>query len=394
MKIDSGTIGLPRRACDAVPGKFPQPLLDPGSQRLPVQRAGRGKGAAVQCVHGGRNVKLWAVGDAFRDRVDSALTIGNEGDPNKIKDQLYGDQKYRSANIQGVAFQGGGTIFTDNGNNRNSKAPQLPVVHVAIEGYGRIARELERKQPVTLEMDMQNKFYGNDDAPSFNVIAEIPGTDPKLKDEVVIIGGHFDSWHGGTGATDNAAGSATMMEAMRILKTLNVSPRRTIRIGLWTGEEQGLFGSRAYVRQHFGYSDSTGNHFTPEHAKFAAYFNVDNGTGKIRGVYQQMNADVAPIFNAWMGPFKDIGMKTLTISNTGGTDHQSFDAVGLPGFQYIQDGIEYNTRTHHSNADVYERIQAEDMKFNSAVLAAFAWQAAQRDDKLPRKAAPAPRTIP
>ena len=241
---------------------------------------------------------------------------------------------------------------------------------------------------------MQNKFYGNDDAPSFNVIAEIPGTDPKLKDEVVIIGGHFDSWHGGTGATDNAAGSATMMEAMRILKTLNVSPRRTIRIGLWTGEEQGLFGSRAYVRQHFGYSDSTGNHFTPEHAKFAAYFNVDNGTGKIRGVYQQMNADVAPIFNAWMGPFKDIGMKTLTISNTGGTDHQSFDAVGLPGFQYIQDGIEYNTRTHHSNADVYERIQAEDMKFNSAVLAAFAWQAAQRDDKLPRKAAPAPRTIP
>ncbi len=288
----------------------------------------------------------------------------------------------------------GGTIFTDNGNNRSSKAPQLPVVHVAIEGYGRIARELERKQPVTLEMDMQNKFYGNDDAPSFNVIAEIPGTDPKLKDEVVIIGGHFDSWHGGTGATDNAAGSATMMEAMRILKTLNVSPRRTIRIGLWTGEEQGLFGSRAYVRQHFGYSDSTGNHFTPEHAKFAAYFNVDNGTGKIRGVYQQMNADVAPIFNAWMGPFKDIGMKTLTISNTGGTDHQSFDAVGLPGFQYIQDGIEYNTRTHHSNADVYERIQAEDMKFNSAVLAAFAWQAAQRDDKLPRKAAPAPRPIP
>ncbi len=284
----------------------------------------------------------------------------------------------------------GGTIFTDNGNNRNSTSPQLPVVHVSIEGYGRIARELERKQPVVLEMDMQNKFYGDDQQPSFNVIAEIPGTDPKLKDEVVIIGGHFDSWHGGTGATDNAAGSATMMEAMRILKTLNLSPRRTIRIGLWTGEEQGLFGSRAYVQQHFGTAGSP----TAEHAKFAAYFNVDNGTGKIRGVYQQMNADVGPIFNAWMGPFKDIGMKTLTIGNTGGTDHQSFDGVGLPGFQFIQDGIEYNTRTHHSNADVYERIQAEDMKFNSAVLAAFAWQAAQRDEKLPRKAPPAPRPIP
>ncbi len=285
----------------------------------------------------------------------------------------------------------GGTIFTDNGNRRTKDAAQLPVVHIAMEAAGRIVRMLDRKQNVTLEMEMVNKFY-DDDPNSFNVLAEIPGTDPILKDEVVLLGGHFDSWHGGTGATDNAAGSATMMEAIRILKALDLKPRRTIRIGLWTGEEQGLFGSRAYVKQH--YQDSTGTPFKPEHAKFDAYFNLDNGTGKVRGVWMQMNADVGPIFKEWMTPFNAMGMKTVTIGNTGGTDHLSFDAVGLPGFQFIQDGIEYGTRTHHSNADVYERIQAEDMKFNSAVLASFAWQAAQRDAKLPRKAPPAPRIVP
>ncbi len=283
----------------------------------------------------------------------------------------------------------GGTIFTDNGNARTKEAAQVPMVHVSVESYGRIYRMLEKNVPVVLEMTMENKFY-DDDPNSFNVIAEIPGTDPALRDEVVMIGGHFDSWHGGTGATDNAAGSAVMMEAMRILQTIGAKPRRTIRIGLWTGEEQGLFGSRAYVAQHYGQQGAP----TAEQQKFAAYFNVDNGTGKIRGVYEQGNAAVGPIFDAWMGPFKDIGMKTLTISNTGGTDHLAFDAVGLPGFQFIQDGIEYNTRTHHSNADVYERIQAEDMKFNSAVLASFAWQAAQRNEKLPRKTPPAPRVGP
>ena len=266
-------------------------------------------------------------------------------------------------------------------------------MHVGAESYGRIMRMLARNVPVTLELDMRNKFY-DDDPNSFNVVAEIPGTDPALKDEVVMIGAHFDSWHGGTGATDNAAGSAVMMEAMRLLKTLGVEPRRTIRIGLWTGEEEGLFGSRAYVEQHLATRDSTGLRTMPEYAKFAAYFNVDNGTGKIRGVYEQGNAAVAPIFDAWMGPFKDVGMKTLSIANTGGTDHLSFDAVGLPGFQFIQDPVEYGSRTHHSNADVYERVQPEDMKFNSVVLASFAWQAAQRDEKLPRKPGLAPRPIP
>ncbi|MBK7595931.1 MAG: M20/M25/M40 family metallo-hydrolase [Gemmatimonadetes bacterium] len=286
-----------------------------------------------------------------------------------------------------------GTIFTDNGAKRDMKAPQVPMVHVSYESYGRIWRMAEKNVPVQLELEMQNRFIPADST-SFNVIAEIPGTDPALKDEVVMIGGHFDSWHAGTGATDNGAGSATMMEAMRILKALDLKPRRTIRIGLWTAEEEGLMGSRAYVAKHYGARDSTGLHVTPEQAKFAAYFNLDNGSGKIRGVYQQLNTAVAPIFQAWMAPFNAGGMKTLTISTTGGTDHLTFDGVGLPGFQFIQDGLDYGTRTHHTNMDVYEKIQPEDMKWNAAVLAAFAWQAAQRDEKLPRKPAPAPAARP
>jgi hypothetical protein len=278
----------------------------------------------------------------------------------------------------------GGDIATDNGASRAKGVAQVPFVHVATESYGRIARMLERNQPVTLELDMQNKFFP-ENATAANVIGEIPGTDPALKDEVVMIGGHFDSWHSGTGATDNAAGSAVMLEAMRIIQSLGLKPKRTIRIALWTGEEQGLYGSRFYTRQHYGYTDSTGNHFTPEQAKFQAYFNLDNGSGKIRGVYTQGNSEIRSIFDAWMGPFKSMGMQTTTINNTGGTDHLSFDGVNLPGFQFIQDPLDYSNRTHHTNQDVYERIQPDDMKFNSAVLAAFAWQAAQRDQKLPRK---------
>ena len=205
--------------------------------------------------------------------------------------------------------------------------------------------------------------------------AEIPGTDKA--DEVVMLGAHFDSWHGGTGATDNAAGSAVMMEAMRILKQSGLKLRRTVRIGLWGGEEQGLIGSRAYVSEHF--ADPTDMVLKPAHGKFSSYFNVDNGTGAIRGVYLQGNEAVAPIFEAWMKPFNNIGMSTLTIRDTGGTDHQSFDAVGLPGFQFIQDPVEYSTRTHHSNMDTYERIQEEDMRKNAVIVAAFVYHAANRD---------------
>lgn len=282
----------------------------------------------------------------------------------------------------------GGTLRAANTASRAADAPKaVPTILVAAEHYGRLSRLLDRHVPVTLAIDARVSFH-DEELRSFNIVGEIPGTDPAVRDEVVMIGAHFDSWHMGTGATDNGAGSATMLEAMRILKALNLQPRRTIRIGLWTGEEQGLIGSREYVARHLARRDSTGLHTTPAWQKFQAYFNVDNGGGKIRGVFLQSNPAMRPIFDAWMEPFKGDGMKTLTITNTGGTDHLSFDGVGLPGFQFIQDPLEYGTRTHHTNMDVYERIQEADMKWNSAVLAAFAWQAAQRDGLLPRKQAP------
>ncbi|MFI5231185.1 MAG: M20/M25/M40 family metallo-hydrolase [Gemmatimonadales bacterium] len=289
--------------------------------------------------------------------------------------------------LLGDATHVGGDIGTNNGASRVRGVAAIPTVHVSQESYGRIARMLEKHVEVPLELTMRNKFFPENTS-SFDIVGEIPGTDPALKHEVVMIGAHFDSWHSGTGATDNGAGSGVMLEAIRLLKTLDLKPRRTIRIALWTGEEQGLLGSRAYVKQHFGYSDSTGVHLTQEQKDFAAYFNVDNGSGKIRGVYLQGMEAERPIFDAWMGPFKDMGMRTLTISNTGGTDHLSYVAVGLPGFQFIQDPLDYGNVTHHTNQDVYERLQPDDMKFNAAVVASFAWQAAQRDEKLPRPSAP------
>jgi hypothetical protein len=286
-----------------------------------------------------------------------------------------------------------GTVFASATGNRQPNAERtLPTTILAAEHYGRIFRTIEKGVPVKLEINSQNKFY-SDDLNSFNIVGELPGTDPRLKDEVVMLGAHFDSWHTGTGATDNVAGSAVMLEAMRILKTLNLPMKRTVRIGLWTGEEQGLLGSRAYVRKHYGYTDSLGQHFTPENAKISAYYNVDNGTGAIRGIYQQENAAVGPIFKQWLEPFKDLGASTVTISNTGGTDHQSFDAANIPGFQFIQDGIDYNTRTHHSNMDLYERLQRRDMMQNAVIVAAFVYNTANRDEKLPRKPM-ATRTVP
>jgi carboxypeptidase Q len=273
----------------------------------------------------------------------------------------------------------GGTVFVGGGGSRDAANPSLlPVLVVGVEHYGRIARILEKDIEVKLDLDVRNRF-DDSDMNSANVIAEIPGGDEA--DEVVMLGAHFDTWHGGTGATDNTAGSAVMMEAVRILKTLSLPMRRTVRIGLWTGEEQGLLGSRAWVRQHFG---EPGNP-TPEHPKLSGYFNVDNGTGAIRGVYLQGNASIAPVFEAWMKPFADKGVKTLTLQNTGGTDHLAFDAVGLPGFQFIQDEVEYSTRTHHSNMDTWERLQTDDMKLNAAVVAAFVYLAANRAELLPRK---------
>ncbi|HYE25208.1 MAG TPA: M20/M25/M40 family metallo-hydrolase [Clostridia bacterium] len=275
---------------------------------------------------------------------------------------------------------------------------------MSVEHWGRIARLLERKVPVELELDVKSRFENLDDGNAFNTIAEIPGTDKK--DEIVMLGGHLDSWHAGTGATDNAAGCAVAMEAVRILQTLGLKPRRTIRIALWGGEEQGLLGSRAYVAKHFGSKEEakspasgpdaglpsylrepqvTPVNLKPASTKLAAYFNVDNGTGKLRGIYAQENASVVPIFQAWGEPFRDLGFTAVSLRNTGGTDHLPFDAIGLPGFQFIQDPVEYETRTHHSNMDTFERSQREDLMQAAVVLATFVYQAAIRDEMLPRK---------
>ncbi|GAB4469395.1 MAG: hypothetical protein OHK0029_42000 [Armatimonadaceae bacterium] len=261
----------------------------------------------------------------------------------------------------------------------------LPQVAVSIEHYNRLIRLIEAGEKVELAMELKTKFNENPGLMVNNVIAEMPGTDKA--EEIVMCGGHIDSWQAGTGATDNAAGVAVCMEAVRILKALGVQPRRTIRVGLWTGEEQGIFGSRAYVEQQFG------SRLQPkaEHEKFSAYFNLDNGTGKIRGVYCQGNEAIMPIFAEWLKPFGDLGATTITARNTGGTDHLPFDAAGLPGFQFVQDPIEYNARTHHSNQDTYDRIQVEDMKQAAVIMAAFLYNAAMRDDKLPRKPAAEPR---
>jgi carboxypeptidase Q len=273
------------------------------------------------------------------------------------------------------------------------KAPKiLTQVVVAAEHYNRMVRIIQKGSRVKMELNLEAEFY--DDQPGMNIVGEIPGTD--LKDEIVMIGGHFDSWHGGTGATDDATGSVVCMEAMRILKTLNLKPRRTIRIGLWGGEEEGLLGSKAYVTSHFGEKDTAqGSTFgeikkKPDYEKFYAYFNNDNGTGKVRGVYMQGNDAVRPIFRAWLAPFADMGASTLTLENTGGTDHLSYDAIGLPGFQFIQDEIEYSTRTHHSNMDVFDRVQEEDLKQASVIMAAFAYDAAMREGTFPRKPLPPP----
>jgi carboxypeptidase Q len=305
----------------------------------------------------------------------------------------------------------GGTIFDDNG-AALGRQPYLadhkvkvPVVVMAIENYGRVYRLLQAHVPVSIEMDVETKFTG-DHEHGFDTVAEIPGTDPKLKDEVVMVGGHLDSWIAGTGAADNGAGSIVAMEVMRILNTLGVKPRRTIRIALWSGEEEGLFGSRGYVKQHFGYAAplttpdqaalpefmrKTGPlELKPEQKLLSGYFNVDNGSGKIRGVYLQENAAVAPIFAQWIAPLKDLGVTTLTMRNTGGTDHLSFDAVGIPGFQFIQDALDYESRVHHSNQDVYEHLQPDDLKQIATVEAIFVYNAAMRDQMLPRKPLPHP----
>jgi len=322
----------------------------------------------------------------------------------KDLNQFFADEKVLAVIDHSRGTSGGGTVFVQSGGSyKPGETTTIPQLTMASEHWSRIARLLDQKKDVSLELNVNNTFY-DDDPMQYDTIAEIPGSD--RKDEIVMLGAHLDSWHSGTGATDNGAGSVVMMEAARILvsvlKELNAKPRRTIRIGLWSGEEEGLLGSQGYVEQHFGSRphmndpamkdmptllrrDAGAVTVKPEQAKVAAYFNVDNGTGKIRGVYMQENEAVAPIFEAWMTPFKDLGMTTLTMRNTGGTDHLSFDAVGIPGFQFVQDPVEYETRTHHSNMDVYDRLQSEDLKQAAVIVASFVYNAAMRDQMLPRK---------
>ncbi len=306
----------------------------------------------------------------------------------------------------------GGTLFDDNGATLGrtpyvaEKRVKVPVAVAAIESYGRLYRLTQAHVPVQVEIDVETKVTGEHEH-AFNTVAEISGTDPTLKEQVVMVGGHLDSWIAGTGATDNGAGTVVAMEAVRILKALGVKPRRTIRIALWTGEEQGIFGSKGYATQHFGSAKLSTEpdqlvlpefmrraagplEVKPEQKLVSAYFNVDNGTGKIRGVYTQGNTAIGPIFAQWIAPLKDLGVTTITNRNTGGTDHLSFDAVGVPGFQFIQDDMDYESRTHHSNEDTVERLQPADLKQIAVVEAIFLYNAAQRDQMMPRKPLPTP----
>jgi carboxypeptidase Q len=349
------------------------------------------------------------------DEATIARIIAQRNEPQTMSMKLEFCQKERALVALDAGRGDGGTIFVASAtvpqppgtpfNERitayDEKAPQIvPQVSVAAEQYNRMVRMIEDGQKVKVEMALDVAWTPADS--TFNIIAEIPGTD--LKDQVVMLGGHFDSWHGGTGATDDGTGVAAAMEAVRILETLGIKPRRTIRVGLWAAEEEGLIGSRTYVAQHFGERVGGGGGMAammgggagevklkPEAEKFSVYFNHDNGSGKFRGIYLQGNEAARTIFRAWLAPFASMGATTITLQNTGGTDHLSFDGVGLPGFQFIQDPLEYETRTHHSTADVFERVQADDMKQAATIMAAFVYNAAMRDEMFPRKPAPAPR---
>jgi carboxypeptidase Q len=344
---------------------------------------GFAQGPAAGAPRGGRNANAAPAGRP-----------GQPGGPNRDSMRRFRNQLNQFLTDEGVLLvlrpgtgPDGGTVMGSAAGSQNPTDPMPPPsVILTNEHYNRIARLMEKKIPVTLDFDIQAKFSEPTD--SFNVTAEIPGTNPDAG--IVMLGAHFDSWTGGTGATDNAAGSAVAMEAIRILKALDLRMARTVRVGLWTAEEQGLLGSRAYVKEHF--ADPTDMKLKPEHAKLSGYFNLDNGSGRIRGIYIQDNDMMRPIFQAWMEPFRDLGATTLTIRNTGSTDHMAYDAVGLPAFQFLQDPLEYGTRTHHSNMDLYDHLQAGDLEQASAIMAWVVYNTATRAEMLPRK--PLPKSRP
>jgi len=300
-----------------------------------------------------------------------------------------------------VSRRGDGILGVSGGGSRKAgESVGVPALVMSVEHYNPLVRALDRKQTVKLRVDVKARFTDETDQPGYNTVAELPGS--SKAGEVVMLGAHMDSWHAGTGASDNGAGVAVMMEAMRILKAVGAKPKRTIRVALWSGEEQGLIGSQAYVNKHFAsypeptdpeqkalpsfFRESTGPmQKTRDYDRFAAYFNLDNGSGRIRGVYAQENTAAMPIFKAWLEPFHDVGATDVVARNTGSTDHISFDRVGLPGFQFIQDRLDYFSNVHHTDLDTLDHAEAEDLKQAAAVIAFFAYQAAMREDKLPRK---------
>ncbi len=354
-----------------------------------------------------RVLKEWEEPLAIRLQDDDLLEMANAAAPTPrpfrrwnrsgrnfyrtLRDFLYEEQPLATVDR---SYKGDlGTVFVSgasakSGSSRDEGAEVLPQVTMSVEHYNRIFRLLQKGIPVTLSMNLDVEF-SNPDGMEHNIIAEIPGTD--LKDEVVMFGAHFDSWHSGTGATDNAAGSCVMMESARILmetiKESGIQPRRTLRIALWTGEEQGLLGSKGYVKKHLADTDDLGNlqDVKPAQSKISAYYNLDNGTGRIRGVYLQGNEEVRSTFREWLDPFKDDGASTLTLKNTGGTDHLSFHAVGIPGFQFIQDNVAYWSRTHHSNMDNWDHLVADDLMQAATIVSTFVWNTAQRDEMIPRR---------
>jgi Zn-dependent M28 family amino/carboxypeptidase len=350
---------------------------------IPAQRpstgsgqAGRGRGedAGDQPAGGGRGQAQQfqqRLQQFYKDEgVVAVFDRGSDSDTANMGSNLSVNQQHPD----------GGTIFP--GTVNRAAAAGVPQVTLAVEHYNRMVRLIEHNVPIKVELDLKVQFHEN--AKGYNFVGDIPGTD--LASEVVLLGAHFDSHSFATGATDNATGSTAMLEAARIIKTLGLKPRRTIRVALWGGEEQGLLGSRAYALAHFG--DPQTMQLKPEHAKLAAYFNLDNGTGKIRGIWMQSNLAVRPIFEQWIAPLQDLGVTILGPRSVSSTDHVSFDNLGLPGFQFVQDRLEYNARTHHSNMDTYDRIQRDDMVQQATVAAIFAYDAAMRDEKLPRKALP------
>lgn len=370
VMIESATIMPLKNSYTADVVRYTEEALDKmAAAQLPTG-GGQGGGRPAAAGNGGNQRAMMLRMGAVRAAIDSMLLAEKIG----LK-LTYARGSY-------------GTFFTSNGASYKLDAkPVNPELEVSSEDYLHILRLLRGGEKVEIEADVKTSFYDKDPK-GYNVIAEIPGTDPKLKSEIVMLGGHYDSWHSGTGATDNAAGSTVMIEAMRILKAIDFKPKRTIRIALWSSEEQGLFGSRGYVKEHF--ADPADMKPKAEHEKLSAYYNLDNGTGTIRGIYLQGNVAVKDIFQSYLSPFADLGAKTVTVGNTGGTDHQAFDGVGLPGFQFIQDPMDYNTRTHHSNQDVFDRLVEDDLKKSATIVASFVYHTSERADKLPRKEMPKP----